>query len=282
MTKTKTETKIVKAEKVVKKPKAKKKVNKKVKLKENEILMVSPINPNSQIIVASELADDAMLEGEIMGTVAEHFIYKFMQEGKEVIGLSVKGVNEVTRRINRDNRSGMKIRINPQYFFIDRDVVYDNVKGVEVRVYAEDMISGSGAWGVKFEPYTKTGRKGSYSNTFAVEKAISKAERNAKRKLIPETMATVMISKLIKENKDTVRTLAPVNNEILVAQPIKSLPSSVSDIENMVLSYIEKANTVAKVIDIDNGTQSSKKFTKEFKALVHTKCNAKADALTNK
>ncbi len=192
------------------KTKPKKKVAKKqvIQHKPKSLVIASPADPNLSIVVASELADDAMIEQDMMGVVAPFWVYKFQQDGKEVVGLSTKGVNEIVRRLGQSAKYNCKIRLNPQYI-VKEEKEYDGEKGIEVSVYAEDLITGNSAWGVKFEAYTKKKRDGStYKNTFAVEKALSKAERNAKKKLISEALAVVMIQQILKGNPDKVKEIA--------------------------------------------------------------------------
>jgi len=114
---------------------------------------------------------------------------------------------------------------------VERDVSYDGVLGIEVRVLAVNLIDGTSAWGIKFEPYKKTGRNGNYENTFAVEKALSKAERNAKRKLIPETVATKMIEKMIKADPNAIQRLAPVESKQIAVTPAPVRPSTKAEIQ---------------------------------------------------
>lgn len=177
---------------------------KKAKTKKPEtglVLVHNPANISQEFFVASELADDSMIEQEILGQAMEHYVYGFMQDGKPVTGLSVAGVNEVARLLNRNPKSGCKIRIIPDSLKVERDVNYDGHKGVEVQVVAENMVTGETGIGIKFEAYKKRGHKGEYENTFAIEKAVSKAERNAKRKLMPEKAAVEMIKKFVQQNK---------------------------------------------------------------------------------
>ena len=272
-----------KTKKVQSKKKAKKKV---VRAKMPKTLMVrSPLDPSVQFVVASEMADDNLIEKELMGEVLPFYIYQFNVDGKPVSGLTVKGVNEVTRRLNRQKDSGYKIRISPLHIKIDRDVVYDGEKGVEVSVYAENMLDGSGAWGMKFEPYRKAKKNGeTYANTFASEKALSKAERNAKRKLIPETTATKMIEQLIKlgGGQHVQQIQAPkavYQNRVVSQQPV---PSTESELENTIISAIARAKDVGTLISIDEKTTASKKLSDAFKKQVSTACKAKANQIDAK
>jgi hypothetical protein len=269
--------------KKTKKAQKKKKV---VRAKMPKTLMVrSPLDPTMQFAVASEMADDSIIEKELMGEILPFYIYQFDNDGKKVSGLTVKGVNEVTRRLNRQKNSGYKIRISPNHIKIDRDVEYDGQKGVEVSVYAENMLDGSGAWGMKFEPYKKAKRDGStYSNTFASEKALSKAERNAKRKLIPETTATKMIEQLIKMGGGQhVQKLdapqATYQPRTVIQQPVKS---EKQELHAMILEAIARAKTVDNLLSIDDKTQASTQLDPAFKKQVSQACKAKANQIEAK
>jgi len=203
------------AKKAVKKVK-KEKVQKEEKVVNGDIVVHNPTNPTQEFVIASELADDEQIEAELMGKAMEHYVYAFDQQGKQVTGLTVAGVNEMSRQLTRKKDSGIKIRIVPDSIKIERNVEENGELGVSVILMAENMISGETAIGAKFEPFKKKGRNGSYENTFALEKAVSKAERNAKRKLIPEKVAIEMIKKFVKVGG--VQNLqAPVTKQI--AQP---------------------------------------------------------------
>jgi hypothetical protein len=211
------------------------------------ILVHNPANINQEFFVSSEIADDQMIEQEILGQAMEHYVYSFDQEGKKVTGLSVAGVNEMTRQLTRKSNSGYKIRIVPDSLKIERDVVYDGIKGVEVRVVAENMVTGETGIGIKFESYKKKGKKGEYANTFAIEKAVSKAERNAKRKLIPEKAAVEMIKKFISENKYTQIQSQPAR---AISAPVAQKQTSVDYLGQLKTALFKAgAKTAQEAID---------------------------------
>jgi len=244
---------------------------KKAKVSKPKFLTVaSPLNPNMQFIVASELADDEIIQQELVGAVIPQFIYKFTNQGKEVVGLSVLGVREVVRRLNRNPKSGYKIRLNPQYRIIERDVEYDGEKGVEVSVYAEDLLLGEGAWGMKFEPYykDKKDKTGRYFNKFALEIALSKAERNAQRKLMPEPMAIAMIKKMLSEDKQgtTVKVLqAPIMNNKIIKTVSAPVASPQVKIWSMFEKSIGKCNSIEDLAELSTKLNASKKYGEEMK-----------------
>lgn len=262
--------------------------------KPTEIVITSPVNPSAQIVVASELADDSLIEKELMGEVLPYYIYQFcenkpacqpdvLRAGKcphrKTTGISVKGVNETVRRLNRDKKSGYNIRISPDHIKIEREVEEDGIKGVAVTVYAENLIDGNSAWGTKFEPYKKVGRNGTYANTFAVEKALSKAERNAKRKLIPETVVVKMIEKLMTTDPNAVQFLPPANNAPALAAPVAPKPSSPAEIQQLIRDRINASKTKATVMEIDRKVQESDNFSKTFKKEIRDLASTKIDKL---
>lgn len=272
-----------KAPKKSPKKKIVKKKKTKAQPKDKMVVITSPVSPDVRIAIASEMADDKMIESEMMGEVLPHFVYQFNQDGKTISGLSVKGVSETVRRLNRDTKSGYKIHLKPEFMKVERDVEYNGQKGVEVSVFAEDLITGNSAWGIKFEPYYKTGRNGKYDNTFAVEKALSKAERNAKRKLIPETAAVKMIEKMIAESKgaNVVRIEAPKYTQSVV-KPAAPKASTPEELYNTITKAIAQAKSVSVVIDIDEKAQQSPKLTQEQKDKIHEAASVKANSIQEK
>lgn len=277
---------------------------------ENGLVVIqSPAQPDLRVMVASELMDDAAIEAELQGQILPFYIYQFCN-GKprckediencphpKITGLSSKGVNEVVRRLNRNPASGSKIRINPQSVIISHDIKQDEQLGVEVRVMAENLIDGSTAIGLKFEPY-KTKRsyydrdKGRQmekivDNTFFLEKALSKAERNAKKKLIPEVAAAKIIEKLLTENGGQyVKQIVPPQARQIEAQavevvPAASVPRKTTQMElrNMAFRAIENADSVDAVMQIDERAKQSENLTKQMKDDIRRYASSRVDAL---
>jgi len=278
---------------MTKKPKKSPKKVKVVRRKKNTVLMPSPVAPEVQMMVASEFADDDIIERELQGQILPYFIYQYCEnkpacKGEELAackhrkttGMSVKGVNEVVRRMSKNPKSGSKIRINPQYIKIERDVIYNGEKGVEVSVYAEDLITANSAWGVKFEPYEKVGGRGKYPNTFAVEKALSKAERNAKRKLIPETAATKIIQQLLA-TPGTVKLLDAPPTEVKTKTVAVPVPSTAEELFDVTMKAIEKTKDLDVLTGIQNRSKDSDKLTQQQKDKIHHAVSVRADQIIN-
>ena len=211
--------------KIKKKAPAKKKpAVKKPKLPSGMIQMTSPINPDVSFYVAQEIADDKAIEQELLGAAVSTMVYEFEQDGEMISGLSLSGVRETVRLLNRNPKSGHKIRISPNPPTITRDLEQGGQRGIEVMIYAEDLVTGSGMWGSKFEPYKKSDPSAPgtvYDNKFAFEVALSKAQRNALRSLLPESVINEMIE-LLKQQSGAVETIAPVETETVEIKPVKT------------------------------------------------------------
>lgn len=259
----------------------KKKQGVKKPAKKRDIIVVSPVDPSARFVVASEMADDKLIEAELMGEVLPFYIYQFEQQGKKTVGLSVKGVNEVVRRLNRDKKSGYNIRINPDHLKIEHNIDQAGDMGVQVSVYAENMLDGNSAWGIKFEAYQKTGRNGKYKNDFAAEKALSKAERNAKRKLIPEPVVVKMIEKMLAADPNAVQQIEAPRVQVTTVKPLPPKPSSPEEVKQLIRQGIAECKTVEKVMEFDRKTQESG-FDDAFKKEVRGLASTRVDQLNSK
>lgn len=260
-----------------------------------DIIITSPVNPSMQIIMASELSDDSIIEQSLMSEVLPYYVYIFCENKsnrcspetiqahkcphRKISGLSAAGTNETVRRLNKDKASGYNIRVNPEHITIERDIEQNDEKGVSVTVYAENLIDGNSAWGTKFEPYKKVGKNGQYKNDFAVEKALSKAERNAKGKLIPKTVVAKMIERIILGEPDRVAAIAPLQTTAQLLAPLPPAPSSVTEVQALIRQAIGAAKTKATILEIDAKTQASDNFSKTFKAEVRDLASSKIDKL---
>ena len=195
--------------------KEKEKKKKKVKKDKSDskiVRITSPINPEVVIPVLSEKADDSIIESDVLGKVVDYYVYKFPLEGKEVVGLTIKGVTETVRYINTNTKKTHMRLVLDKGSLKKEEVEREGQKGIEVTIWVDDMISGQSYPGVKFEAYMKYSKKQRswYPNTFAVEKATSKAIRNAFRRHFPEHLVQTIIAKLMKDPKNVLAlTAAP-------------------------------------------------------------------------
>jgi hypothetical protein len=147
-------------------------------------LTVQPQDPFSEM----ERMDEQQVLDEIKGRAIESLVYEIRQGGQIVTGLSLAGVSEVVRTMNANGKSRLGIS--------DREPIVTETEGYfEVKAFAQDTQNGGGYWGIKRQPKTIQKRDGSnQADTFALEKAMAKAQRNALRRLIPEYFAKEMIA----------------------------------------------------------------------------------------
>lgn len=197
------------AKKTTKKP-AKKKATRRKKAS-GLIKMTSPVKKDVAFFVASELADDKLIGQEMLGQTTKTLVYEFENENKEVVrGLSYQGVREAVRVINRDKASGHIIQVSDKPPIIERNISMNGQDGVEIQVYALDIEGGGGSWGIKFEPYQKSAGEGNtVFNRFAIETALSKAQRNAMFNLLPADLIEKLIAKFAKAKENVEKIDAP-------------------------------------------------------------------------
>lgn len=219
------------------------------------IKVASVTNPDVIFPLLAERADDLTIETEVTGKAAEYYIYEFPMEGKVVRGLSSKGVYETVRYINTNTaKTHMRLVLDKTTLHKEEVVRKENgkeVQGIEVTVWADDLVSGQAYPGVKFEAYEKKGKNGWYSNTFAIEKATTKAVRNAFRRHFPEQLVQKVIAKFAKD-KSRIMTLNSAPEGFLPNQSIAAPKSynppinqkTVVEVpKSIAMDYVGKLNT---------------------------------------
>ena len=161
--------------------------NKTVNRSENVEILAGEAEPFSVM----ERADEEQILAELMGNFLDEFVYEFEQHGRKVTGLSLAGVRETVRYMNKNGIARISIS--------DREPkVREEDDWIEVWVYAKDELNGGGAWGIKRQIKKYVSGK---INEFAMEQALSKAQRNAQRALIPENYVKEMIAKFKGQGK---------------------------------------------------------------------------------
>lgn len=222
---------------------AKKKPTKKRAAKKNNLIEVkSPVKKDSAFFVAAELADDKLIGQELLGQETKTLVYEYEnEEGNFVHGLSYAGVREAVRIINRDKKSGHKIQISDRPPIIERQLQMNGQEGVEVQVYAQDIQAGGGSWGIKFEWWhrpTKDGNGGTEYNQFALETALSKAQRNAMFNLLPAHLIEDVIAKFVQDTEVVKKIEAP-EDITRVVEPKKTPAAKLVEATFNRLEYIK-------------------------------------------
>jgi hypothetical protein len=132
-----------------------------------------------------EAYDDSSILEEIKGRAVDTLVYELKdmidpKTGQPVTGLSINGVRETVRSMNSRGMSAIAITDTPPF-------VQETEDYFQIAVYARDSKNGGGNWGIKRQVKQFKKRNGTLvEDQFALEKALSKAQRNALRGLIPE------------------------------------------------------------------------------------------------
>lgn len=146
--------------------------------------------------------DESQALAELKGAALQEYVYSFMDKGVNVIGLSLVGVRETVREMNKRGLARTGITDKPP-------IINETDDYIELQTYAKDELNGGGYWGIKRQ--VKKFSTGTV-NRFAMEQALSKAQRNALRGLIPEPFVKEMIATYLKEGKGKDVTPADVKN----------------------------------------------------------------------
>jgi len=133
-----------------------------------------------------ERRDEEQIQKAIMGEYLEEFIYDFTtKDGHRVTNLSWVGIKEIASKMGH-------IRCD------EKPDIRDQGESWFVMVKAEDKLRDSSRWGVTTQSKKMKRRDGSIvEDEFALQKAMSKAQRNAIRQLIPEKWIQMLIDKFI-------------------------------------------------------------------------------------
>ena len=239
------------------------------------IMVRSAIDPEARFFVASELADDNSIEREVAGQMIQECVYEFPGEnGKMVRGLTIQGVREATRVINRMRNSGMKVVLGDRMFTDEKE--YNGQKGIEAKTFAVDHISGMRNWGVKFEAYTKARRGGgTYQDTFVVEKAVSKAQRNALAGLIPLPLKLKVINQFVKQG--SVATLPPPPKELIAPRAPTVVPKE--KLPDIVRRKIEQSTKPEELSLLAQKIEGSKQFSPAERKMLAGMARGKANTI---
>jgi len=133
-----------------------------------------------------ERKDEDQILSEMKGNVIQEFVYSFKQGQREITGLSYAGVKQIALEMGNIHCS---------------EPVISELNGSFVcKVKAVDVAKNLEMWGVSSQPKQMKTRWGNQSDDFAVQKAVSKAERNALRKLMPERLIVEMIKEWKTKN----------------------------------------------------------------------------------
>lgn len=226
----------------------------------NELAEVRPF-------ILMDKADEEQILQEMRGEIIKVYVYSYTDKGKTVEGLSKAGVDAAAMEMAA---RGKPIRVLD--YKIDED---DRFYKAIVRV-GRYIVKDNGTeslldttLGTKRQAKTYASGK---ENPFAFEQAVVKAERNAKRKLMPEKIIVEMM-KAFKSQKGRMKQIEPENNGIEKVTPEDKSEKRLATKPQLVL--LKKLK-----VDIQEGLLSfneADKLIKETLAMKKEKSKAKEE-----
>lgn len=146
-----------------------------------------------------ELEDERLIMDELRGRALDVMLYSFEKGGKQTTGFSVVGAFEAANTLNR--RGMTRIRISPDFEPRFEECEVGGEQAIRCTVYAEDQMHGSGNFAVAEQPLKITTRGGAKApDPFAYRKALSKAQRNAFERLIPQELIEYLKAQYLGQN----------------------------------------------------------------------------------
>jgi len=150
--------------------------------KSEDAVSVVPTN-EAEAFKLMEYRDEEQVVAALGGKYLDEFVYSFQQGGKTVEGLSWVGIQEAARSYGGIQCPVEKMKIE------------DTGKEIIVMLEAIDTQTNSSAIGVSSQQKMMKTSRGVMEDTFARQKAVAKAQRNAKRQLLPQALLRQWIEK---------------------------------------------------------------------------------------
>jgi len=150
--------------------------------------------------------DEKQIIAEMRGEIIKEYVYSYFKDGRRVEGLSLAGINAVSIHMAE---VGNPMRVIEQNITEDAEYIKAVIKVGRYSVKNDGTEVGlDSAYGAKRQAKFYASGK---ANPFAFEQAISKAERNARKKLIPEKVIVELMKQYKKEGK--VKTIEATDAE---------------------------------------------------------------------
>lgn len=155
-------------------------------------LVVPPLPPGEERDVAAMLVLDKHDEDQVLAQIEDRMDAVLMYDFDGKVDLSVNGVFECVRLLNATGHA--RIAVAKGTLAVDQVQGEDGVEYVVI-VAAEDPVSGLLLYASATEPKYMRLRNGRTKfDPFAMQKAISKAQRNALKRHIPERLRQAVIA----------------------------------------------------------------------------------------
>ena len=194
--------------------------------------------------------DDEAILAEIQGAILKDLVYSFWEGGKKITRLSKVGVDYAVSQLAKQGEIIRELEAN---YTLTNEAVFITVKvgkyciSTEGREVLLETTFGAKRQPQKMSVYTED-RYGQINRSkpqrlvedpFFFEKGLAKASRNAKRRLISETLVTKIIEEALKSGK--IREVKP--------QPQKEPPKKSTKREQRIIEIPPqaKADTIEEV-----------------------------------
>jgi len=142
--------------------------------------------------------DEQQIVAELQGALLDQYVYSFESGGRKVVGLSWAGVKAVAAKLGPIACDLLELRDTGDTYL------------VVVKATAPD---GTTRIGAAEQPKTQQTKRGEQPDPFALPKAVSKAQRNAIRALLPETLITEMVRVYLEQQPTTASRSASAKRE---------------------------------------------------------------------
>lgn len=159
------------------------------------------VREDADVFRRMDLEDERQIMEELQGRALDVMLYSFEIDGKRQTGFSWKGAREAVRTLNYRGLTSIRLKpeIQPR---VEEFMDEDGDEAYRVTVYAEDQRTGGGQWGIATAKKRMPRRRGDAKpDTFAVHKALSKAQRNAYEGLIPIELVEYLKAQYLGEGQ---------------------------------------------------------------------------------
>lgn len=230
---------------------------KKTKSVEGEVLALEARTPDDLSSVPMQImdqADESTMANFFKGMpvdALDKWVYEFNQGGKLIRGLSWVGTKEVTTWLTMlpADKGKMIVSEEPQFTKLE-EITIDGTNYCDATVVYKDLVTGRQVSGNARQSYLR--KNGSKADVeFIPRMALSKAQRNAVQKLIPEQTILTFIDYAKKQGK--VQTIAQSKEQIALSPgELQSAAPYLSKVEelNSVEELREYFREVGKMTDI--------------------------------
>lgn len=202
--------------------------------------------------------DEKQIIAEMRGEILKEYVYSYKDKGRTIEGLSLAGINAVSIYMAEMRKP---MRALEQHITEDSEFVKAVVKVGRYSVKDDGTEVGlDSAYGAKRQAkFYASGKE----NPFAFEQAISKAERNARKKLIPEKVIVELMKQYKEEGKVKKIEATDVDYQVQNEKP-KKAGWKVTDDEEITKEQLSELKRLAKEVGYKNPVLSLYKTQQDY------------------